>query len=282
MSAMNRRRAISALVAWLAGVALLAGGVLTYSGVVLSDSDQFVARATGTLRDGDMRVVIARGLSSGLVSAEPDLVIVRPLVNRAAEAIVASAPFQAIVESALYDVHRTVFVQGADTVTIRLAGVGALADAVLRKFAPSVAVRLPASTPIVLAMISSGQFGRVSDVARALNGARGAGPWLLVAAVLGFTLSVALAVDHLAALRRCGLLVLCAGLLVVVLCTVARPLVLAQFAAGDARTAAGVVWGAFVSDLRDWAWVTAGAGALVAALAWVLGRRNRGPLPLRS
>ncbi|MBV9606763.1 MAG: hypothetical protein JO027_16735 [Solirubrobacterales bacterium] len=271
---MRRRRATSVVLAWLAGAAMLTGGVLVYAGHVLSNSDQFATRATATLRDGAMRGVIARTLTSKLLSVEPDLVAVRPLVSGVAHLVVGSAPFQAIVEGAIYDVHRTVFVRGSDTFTIRLADLGVLADAQLRKFAPELAKRIPESTSVVLSSVRGGELGRVTDVGRSLNAARAAGMWLLVAALLGLILSIGLALKRMAALRRCGLVVLGAGLLGAVVYTVARALVLAQFTVGDARTAAGVVWGAFLADFRFWALLAAGAGALVAAVAWLLGRRS--------
>jgi uncharacterized membrane protein HdeD (DUF308 family) len=274
MFAMKHRGAISVLLAWLAVAGVLGGGVLAYCGHVFSDSGQFSTRATATLRSGAVRGVIARGVSSALVSAEPDLVGVQPLVAGAAQAIVASTPFQSIVEGAVYDVHRTVFARGADTFTLRLADVGVLADAALRAFAPSVAKRLPGSTSVALTKVSGGEVGRLTEVVRALSTARVAGGWLLLGGVLGFVVSIVIAVDRLAAVRRCGLVVLCAGLLVVALYTVARPLVLARFAPGDPRTAAGAVWDAFLADLRYWALLAAGVGALVAACASVLGRAD--------
>ena len=269
---MKWRRSISVLLAGLAAAAVLTGGTLAYCGHVLSDSSQFATRATATLRDARMRGVIARALSSSLVSAQPDLVAVQPLVRRATQVVVASAPFQSIIEGAIYDVHRTVFVRGSDTLTVRLANIGVLAETALRSFAPSVASRIPGSTLVVLSRIRGGEFGRVSKVARALNSARTAGRWLLLAGLLGLVLSVVVAVDRLAAIRRCGFVVLCAALLAVVIYGVVRTLVLDQFAAGDARTAAGVVWEAFLPDLRLWALGVAGAGALVAVVASVMGR----------
>ncbi len=269
---MKWRRSISVLLAGLAAAAVLAGGVLAYCGHVLSDSNQFATRATATLRDARMRGVIARALSSRLVAAQPDLVAVQPLVRGATQVVVASAPFQSIIEGAIYDVHRTVFVRGSDTLTVRLANIGVLTEAALRSFAPSVANKIPGSTSVVLSRISGGEFGRVTDVAQALNKARTAGKWLLLAGLLGLVLSIVVALDRLAAIRRCGFVVLCAGLLGVVIYGVSRPLVLDKFAAGDARTAAGVVWEAFLPDLRLWALGVAGAGALVAVVATVVGR----------
>jgi uncharacterized membrane protein HdeD (DUF308 family) len=269
---MKRSRAISALLAWLAGVALLAGGVLAYSGHVLSNSSQFATRATSVLRDDSMRSVIARALSSQLVSAEPDLVGVQPLLAGATRTIVASAPFQSIVAGAAYDVHRSVFTRGANSFTLRLADLGVLANAALRTFAPSVAGKVPGSTSVVLTRVSGGDLGRLTRVVHALNTARVAGGWLLLGGLLGLILSTLLAVDRVAGLRRCGLVVMCAGLVVIALYTVARPIVLGRFAVGDARTAAGAVWDAFLADLRYWTLLAAGAGALVAACASVLGR----------
>ena len=73
--------------------------------------------------------------------------------------------------------------------------------------------------------------------------------WLLIGSVLMFAGSIAVAMDRWLAVRRIGLALAVVGLLVVAICVVARPLVIARFTPDDARHAAGSLWDAFVSDL---------------------------------
>jgi hypothetical protein len=263
------RRRISIVLACVGAVIVLGGGLVAYAGHVLSNSRQFATRATSALGDGSMRALIARRVTAEIVAARSELIAVRPLIESAVDAVVRSAPFQSVFEGAVYDLHRSVFSSGNDTFTLRLADVAVLAETSVRAFAPSIAAKLPAQAGNTVATIASGDFKQVSDVARATNRARDAGVWLLVGGAIVMLISIAVAAERVAAVRRAGLGLVVIGLLVVVLYTVARPIVLARFASGDSRTAAGVVWDAFLSDLRVWALLSAAAGGLLAACASV-------------
>lgn len=261
---MRHRRMTTAL-ACVGAILVLAGGLISYAGHVVSNSTQFATRATSALGDPSMRSVIASRVTAEVVGKRSDLIAVRPLIETAVDAIVGSAPFQAIFEGAIYDLHRSVFTRASNTFTLRLADVGVLAQAALRTYAPSVAAKVPAAAGTTLTAVAKGDFRSVSDVARSLNRAREAGPWLLLGGVLLLAVSVALSTERGIAARRAGIALVTIGLLVAVVTTVARPLVVSRFAAGDARTAAGVVWDAFLADLRVWALGTAAAGGLLVA-----------------
>src|SRR5690242_16197969 len=103
-------RRASAALAWIGAVLVLAGGLLTYTGGVLADSGQFAHRATSVLKDPSVRALIGASATTQLVRAAPDLVSVQPLLAKAVVSVVASSAFQSIVQGALFDVHRTVFV----------------------------------------------------------------------------------------------------------------------------------------------------------------------------
>jgi hypothetical protein len=268
------RRIAGIVLAWLGALVVLGGGLIAYGGHVLSNSEQFATRATSALGDGSMRAVVSRRLTAQIVTARSELIAVRPVVESAVDAVVGSPAFQSIFEGAVYDLHRSVFTNGSDTFTVRLADVVVLAEAGLRQFAPGIAAKLPNGAGATATAVAGGDFRQLSDLARAINSARDAGPWLLLTGGLLLAFSVAVAAKRGVALRRVGFALLLIGLVVLIAYTVARPLVLGRFAAGDARTAAGVVWDAFLADLREWALLTAAAGGIVAALASVLGAQR--------
>jgi hypothetical protein len=191
---------------------------------------------------------------------------------------VGSPAFSPIFEAAVADLHRSVFEQGSDTVTLRLAHVGKLVEDALRRISPSLADRIPKSVTNRVTEISGGDFGRATRVARAIEGARTVGMVLLVAGGLVFLLAIVQAGGgRRRAARYVGIAILVDGLLLVAAYTVLRPLVLDQFAAGDNRNAAAAVWDAFLKGLRSDAVWLAIAGAVVAALMWAaLARRTSG------
>jgi hypothetical protein len=269
------RRRISIGLACAGAVLVLCGGLIAYAGHVVSNSRQFATRATSALGDGSMRALIARRLTAQVVAARSELIAVRPVIESAINAVVGSAPFQSVFEGAIYDLHRSVFTTGQDTFTLRLADVGVLVEASLRAFAPSLAAKLPENAGQTFTAVASGDLRNVSDAARTINDVRDSGVWLLVAGGLVLVLSVAVATERGVAIRRVGVALVVIALLVVVVYVIARPVVLARFAEGDPRTAAGVVWDAFLSDLRVWALGTAAGGALLAACASVLAAERR-------
>ena len=272
MGAIRHRRTTAALIA-IAAILVLVGGIVSYAGHVVSNSEQFARRATSTLGNAGMRAVIARRATAQIVSRRSELIAVRPLVESAVDAIVGSSPFQSIFEGAVYDLHRSVFSSGNDTFTLRLADVAVLVQSALRTYAPAVAAKLPAATGDTLTAVARGDFRQLSDAARTINRAHDTGPWLVAAGLIASVLAIVLAGERGAAVRRAGLALVVIALLVVVLCTIARPLVLARFSAGDARTAAGVVWDAFLTDLRFWALLAGAGGLLLVGCAAVLGGR---------
>jgi hypothetical protein len=271
----RQRRAMrltSAALTCAAAILVLCGGILFYSGHVLTSSAQFSQRATAALRSSHMRSIISARVTEQVIESEPDLVGFAPTIRTAVDSIAGSRPFQAIFEGAVHDLHRSVFGRGDDTFTMRLADLGVLIDAGLRTVAPSAAARIPPGTSPVLAKVSGGDFRQLSDVAQDLDDAHDLGVWLLLGGLVAFGLSILVAADRGRSLQRAGLALLVDGVAVVVAYTVARPLVLNRFDPGDARTAAGVIWDAFLADLRLWAVLAAAGGALLAASVAALRR----------
>jgi hypothetical protein len=276
----HTRRRVSAALACIGAIAVVAGVPLVYAGHVLANPNQFAARGTSVLADPSIRRLIADQVTAQLesgrsASAIPPLV--QREVDKAVDRVVASASFQAIFRASVLDLHRSVFVRDSDTVTLRLAHVGPLVAAALRPVSPLLAAQVPAAA---VTQIAGGNFGSATRAARGAARAHTVGILLLIAAVIVFALAIAQANERWRAAAAVGVAVAVAGVLVGAAETGFRPLVVAQFTAGQDRTAAGAVWDAFLPGLRTWAAVLAAGGAAVAAIsataAGVRGRARRG------
>jgi hypothetical protein len=274
------RRRVSAALACIGAIALLAGVPLVYAGHVLANSDQFATRGTSVLADPSIRRLIADQIVVQLESGR-SVSAISPLIDKvvvtAVNVVVGSAPFHAIFRASVLDLHRSVFVRDSDTVTLRLAHIGGLVAGALRTVSPALAALVPTAA---VTRIAGGNFGAATRAARGVERAHAVGIVLVLAAVVVFALAIAQADERWRAAAVIGIAVAVAGGLLIAAETVARPVVLAQFVSGEDRTAAGAVWDAFLPGLRTWALGLAAAGAVMAAIsaaaAGARGRARRG------
>lgn len=274
-ASVHTRHRLSAALACIGAIAVFLGVPLVYAGHVLSNTDQFSARATSLLAQPSVRSLIAARVADQAVSSEHIPSLFEPLVDRAVNVAVGSPAFRPIFQAAVADLHRSVFEQGSDTVTLRLAHVGKLVEDALRRISPPLADRIPKSVTNRVTEISGGDFGQATRFARAIEGAHTVGVVLLVAGGLVFLLAIVQAGgDRRRAAGYVGIAILVDGLLLVAAYAVLRPLVLGQFTAGDNRNAAAAAWDAFLTGLRSDAVWLAIAGAVVAALMWAARARR--------
>jgi hypothetical protein len=266
----HTRHRLSAALAWLGAIAVLIGVPLTYSGHVLSDTNQFTTRATGLLAQPNVRSVIASRVADQLVADEHVPAALTPVVGKAVGLAIGSRAFRPIFAAAVADLHRSVFEQGSDTITLRLARVGKLIQDALKRFSPQLAAQIPKSATDRVIEVSGGDFGQATRVARAIEGAHSVGIVLLIAAAAVFLLAIFEAQDRRRGLRYVGIAILADGLLLLVGYALSRSLVVNHFAPGDDRGAAGDVWNAFLSGLRSDAVLLAGVGAVLAVVMWLV------------
>ncbi|MGZ4166892.1 MAG: hypothetical protein ACXVRP_00880 [Solirubrobacteraceae bacterium] len=276
----HTRRRLSAALACLGAIAVFLGVPLAYAGHVLSDTGQFSARATSLLAQPSVRSVIASRTADQLVASENIPAAFAPLIDKAVDLAIGSPAFRPIFDAAVADLHRSVFEQGSDTVTLRLARVGKLIQDTLKRFAPQLAAQIPTSVTDRVIQISGGDFGQATRVARAIQGAHTVGVVLLVAAGIAFVLAILKAGERRRGLRYVGIAILADGLALVVGYALSRSLVVNHFAPGTNRSAAAAVWDVFLAGLRSDAVLLAAAGAVVVAAAvamWALRPRGRRP-----
>jgi hypothetical protein len=262
----HTRRRLSAALACIGAIAVLAGVPLTYAGHVLGNSAQFSARAASLLDNASIRSLIEQRVQEQAIQSAKVPQQYVPLVTRAVDIAVRTPAFRRVFDAAISDLHKSVFVSDSDTITLRLAHVGELVVDALRRVAPGLAAQIPASATRQVIRISSGDFGQATRAARAVERAHTEGVLLLIAGGVVFLLAIAQAGERRRAARYVGIAILVDGAVLVAAYSIIRPVVLSRFAVGDDRSAAGAVWNAFLSGLRSDAVILAVAGAVVAAV----------------
>ncbi len=120
--------------------------VLTwYAHRTVFDTDGFADRVDASLQQPAVSTEIARRAAAAAIAARPDLVAVRPLLESAAQAVVAGPAFRSLARGAARDVHRSVFDSGAGTVTLTVSDAGVLLAEALRHQRPDLASEIPAN-----------------------------------------------------------------------------------------------------------------------------------------
>lgn len=139
-------RVLSAL-----GVALLVLG--TVAGVVnreVLDGDRFMAHVDAVRADPEVSRGLGRLLTDRIVTAQPDLTAVRPLLESVATAVVASPSSDAAARAAVAPLHRSLTGDERSTVVLRLADTGAVLIASARAMSPRLEAALPADLDVRL------------------------------------------------------------------------------------------------------------------------------------
>ena len=150
------RRAVSWALAVLAAVALMVSVVAAFATREVFDADRFAARTEQALQTEAVSAEVARRLTDAVITAQPDLVAVRPLVLGAAEGVVRSAAFGAVVRGSVRDLHRSAFDADAGTVTLTVVDAGLLVSEALDRFRPDLATRIPDTVRVTLTDTADG------------------------------------------------------------------------------------------------------------------------------
>jgi hypothetical protein len=255
-------RALVVLASCLLLLALVAG----YARRTVLDSDQFANRATAALRDDSVRGLIATRITDEVILVrEEDLLPARPIIESVTADLVGSTAFTGLFRSAVRDVHRTLFERDRDTFTLTVEDVGTVLAAALEQVRPGLARQVEATERVALVRRDLGAAG--ADLARIADRVRLLAVMSLVLALLAVAGALALSSDRRRTAVELGVGAAAAGVLLVVALGVLRPIATDSVDGPEARDAAGVVWDAFLGDLRTAGWILAGCGAVVAAAA---------------
>jgi hypothetical protein len=133
------------------GVALLVLG--TVAGVVnreVMDADRFLNHVDAVRADPQVSQALGRLLTDRILAAQPDLTAVRPLLESAATAVVASPSSRVAAHAAVTPLHRSLTGDERSSVVLRLADAGAVLVASARALSPRLEATLPADLDVRL------------------------------------------------------------------------------------------------------------------------------------
>ncbi|WP_420114178.1 hypothetical protein [Pseudactinotalea sp.] len=140
----------------IVGVVALTAGIL--GGVVhreVVDGNRFAHHVDAIRTDPDVARQLGLVVTERVLDQQPELVALRPLIESAAEAIVASPSLGPVVEATVRPLHRAIVSGGDDQVVLRLADVGALLVAAIRALDPDAHAAIPSNLDVTLAAIGS-------------------------------------------------------------------------------------------------------------------------------
>jgi hypothetical protein len=252
-------------------ILLLLGGTLLYVQREVVNGSRFSAHLANALRDENVRSAFARRLTAAVESGHPALIGFRPAIQAAANRVVRAAPFQSALEAAAADVHRSLFKRHRASVTLKVAGTGALMVRLLRRTRPDLAGRIPASVESRTASLAR-LHRRASSIAQTLEQLARLGLPALVLAALALAGAVMLARPRLRAAMQAALAVFLAGAVGAAALAIGR-VVVSDAVVGDRdRPAVRAVWDAFLAGLFTWCLVATAIGLVAAAGLWLLSR----------
>jgi hypothetical protein len=260
------RRWFERVLVALASLAVVLALVVGYVERAAVNSDQFANRAAAALREPSVRTLIARRITDEVVlKRESNLLAARPIIQSVVSQAVGGPAFNSLFRSGIRDVHRALFTDDHQTLTLTVADVGSVLAAGLDVVRPSLATEVRSIGRLELIQRHVGavtaRAARVADVVRVLA-------WILLGVALALiAASLAISRDRRRTTVWLGAGVAVGAVVLAVVYGVVRTLVVNHFNDPESHAAAGAVWDAFLSDLRIWAFLLAGAGAIVAASA---------------
>jgi hypothetical protein len=260
-----KRRLAAFAAAAAAALALLGAVVSGYVSRAFFDSDQFATRASAALDNDAVSSEAAKRISEQLVRAEPNLVAVRPLIESAVGGIVSGGAFQDVFRAGVADVHRAVFEQDQNTVTLTLSDIGATLRGALAAIDPQLAKKIPPQDSLKLV---DGDLPEPLASAVAVQNTVSWLPILLlvVAVVLGGG-AVRLAPDARRGWVALGALISIVAVLALVGLSATRAIILTSIDSASGRDAASGLWDVFLGDLKTAIILVAVCGAVIAAAA---------------
>ena len=141
------------------GVLCLTAGLL--AGLVnreVVNSDRFAGHVDSIRQDPAVARQLGLLVSGKIISASPELIALRPLVESISISAVSSPAAAPAVRSLTATMHRALTTDDGRRAVLRLADLGAVTVAALRTVAPTAAARLPDNMDVTLSQIGAGEW----------------------------------------------------------------------------------------------------------------------------
>jgi hypothetical protein len=258
------RRFLAGLVTVLASLTILVT-LLAHYAQTLADPSGFADKAVTVVRTEGVQSIIVGAVTNRIVAEAGGATSVQPEIESAVSEAVASEQVASEVRDAATSLQGQLVSGTARSLTLTLPNLGpSIADSIAsRSTVLADEVRNLGTVTILDVPIPSSDAGIVHDLARAGNDFS----LLIVLSVALAVLALLISPDRARTLRGLGAGVAVGGLLAAVVYLVGRNIVVDEFSADDARTAAGAVWSTYLGGLETWGFVLAAIGVLVAAAA---------------
>ncbi len=229
------------------------------------ESATFGRRAAESLSDRGVSAYAAELVTARIVHRKPDLIAFRPVLESAAQTVVASKPFRSVVERAAMRAHQAAFSESSQRVILSLPDLNILVHDALHSASPALAAKIPESLDSNVARLAnSGAAPLVLNLARAGKRLRWIWP-LFFAAGLGFdVLALWLASDRRRAMARAGFGLIVAGLVLIGIVAASPIAGIWVHGARELGLIRGI-WRTYLGELTRWGFLFAGFGILVAS-----------------
>ena len=250
------------------GVMIVAAVLAFYAGSAILDRAAFGDRAVSALAQDEVDMEIATRFTDGVVERSPGLVTLRPALEAAAADVAAGPWFQGRFGAGVRAFHHDIFESSEPRPALRVPEMAAQVRAAVAERTPILATRLPQDAdPVLMSIGGSGPERALLRAARRTDGAAGIAPILLVLGLLGLVAGALAAPHRRRGLWSAGVTLAAAGGVLTAGWIATRTLTLERFDTSWGDAVVSSIWGAYVGDLRAWAFGLAGAGIIVAAAA---------------
>jgi hypothetical protein len=262
-----------------AAVATTLSVVQFWASDLIFDSDRFAGKVTEVSRREDVRSELTGVIVDQVLDQQPDLVGVRPLIEVAVHATLASPAVRPVITTAARELHRAVFRAGERNLILDLTDALTLVQAAVRAYDPDLAARIPAVGP---GAVDLGARNIAVEAAAANERIREA-RWVLAAlAALFGAGALALMRSHRVAVLLYGLALAGCALGVWLALGLAAEYIGHAFRDRPAVAVAAVgIWDAYTGQLAWWMWLQALAGVILAAFATGLATTEPAPARVR-
>jgi hypothetical protein len=232
------------------------------------DGESMADRTAARLHDPRVADFVADRLTNAVLAEKPDLVAFRPIIAATAGGIVETAPFRAIVRSAVRAAHRSAVSTTGQRVLLSLPDVGVLVQSAVQSMSPEMAERIPPRIEAFAADLNTRpEMNQIRLALRSLGIMSHAGLIFLLAGPALIILGIALARERRRAMFRAGIGLLVAAVLLFGVIPAGRAVAVLMSQEALERGAIAGLWRAYFTGLVAWSITLGGIGLLVTAAA---------------
>ena len=254
---------------------LVLGLLLTAVGALASDAargilngEAMADRTAAALDDPRVSAFVADRLTNAVLAEKPDLVAFRPIIAATAGGLVETAPFRAIVRSAVRTAHRSAVSTTGQRVLLSLPDVGVLIQSAVQSMSPEMADKIPPRLESFASDLNQRpEMDKIRKGLRLLDFLSRLGTVFLLSGPVLIILGIWLAPERRRALLRAGIGLLVTAVLLAAVLPAGRAVAAIISQEALERGAIAGLWRAYFTGLVAWGITLGGIGLLITAAA---------------